>query len=125
MDAVALAWREGLAGQVPALGGQLTPPSGAWAAKGGCGPKTRLLLQVLIRALIHSRSPTLVSFPPTVPSCHPHRARTRRVNAGGHRCLVLVPCPHPLGHSLGPVHPAPCDQMAAVLNCWEGVRIAV
>lgn len=71
MDAVALAWREGLAGQVPALGGQLTPPSGAWAAKGGCGPKTRLLLHVLIRALIHFTEPHPRELSPHSPLLSP------------------------------------------------------
>ena len=64
-----LPWPGGRAWQVRFL------PSGAWAAKGGCGPKTGLLLHALIRALTHSRGPHPVSFTPQPLPGTPHRVQ--------------------------------------------------
>lgn len=117
MDAVAPAWREGLAGQVPAewrtgSQGWMWPPDGFAPAHAHQGTDPFM-------------GPHHVSFTLQPPPGTLTGARTRRVNAGGHRRPVLVPCPHPRGQSLGTVHPARRNQMAAVLTCREGVRTAV
>lgn len=61
-------------------------------------------------------------LPPTAPLLSPpHRARTRRAR-WGHRRPPLGPMPTPTRSLSGPCPPARCDQTAAVLTCWEGVR---